>query len=159
MNYTFLNLQECLCVRGYNMLTARPQEKGCNNYFRSWWGAQLKYLQAHYLDLINYNLLNLLLLLWFAGVWGLWGFLCFVVVLSLIQIWIHLVNVIFWYEVGGMCSFNQRICVTRKLNCGTGSFLYLLPGHVAYSFHARLNYCCDTTFMWKWLMKCDRDWF
>lgn len=28
MNYRFLNLQEYLCLRDYNMLTARPQEKG-----------------------------------------------------------------------------------------------------------------------------------
>lgn len=46
-----------------------------------------------------------------------------------------------------MCSFNQRVCVMSKLNCDTGCFLYLPPGHVAYSFHPRLNYCCDITFI------------
>lgn len=46
-------------------------------------------------------------------------------------------NVIFGYEVSGMCSFNQRVFVTRKFNCGTGCFLYLSPGRVAYPFHPR----------------------
>lgn len=45
-----------------------------------------------------------------------------------------------------MYSFNQRVCVVRKLNCGISCFYHLPPGHVAYSFHPRLNYCCDTTF-------------
>lgn len=134
--------------------TSRKKWNNCNKYFRSWWGAQLKYLQAHYLDVINYKLLNLLLLVWFVDVRGFVGLFvfcgCFVFNSNLSS----LSTVIFWYEVSGMCSFNQRICVTRKLNCGTGSFLYFLPGHVAYSFHARLNYCCGVTFMWKWLMKC-----
>lgn len=40
-----------------------------------------------------------------------------------------------------------RVCVMRKLNCGTGGFIYLPPGHAAYSFHLRLNDCCDTTFV------------
>lgn len=53
----------------------------------------------------------------------------------------------------GECDFlDMRSVVCAPLIkgyvlCGTGCFPYLPPGHVAYSFHPRLNYCCDTTFL------------